>query len=87
MLDKCDYSYNHNFSYQKFLLTPNFETRLRLHINFYIIGRPFNVYTFCNLYTEILSYSKATNICEMGNNPDSHLVRVLFCLFLYLRSN
>ena len=40
----------------------DFETRSRLQINFYQMGRPFNMYTIISMYTEILSYSTATHI-------------------------
>ena len=32
------------FLIKKVLLQPNFETRPRLHINLYIMGRPFSMY-------------------------------------------
>ena len=32
----------------------NFDARSRLHINFYIMGHPFNMYTIISMYTEIL---------------------------------
>ena len=51
------------------------------------MGRPFNMYTIISMYTEILSYSRTTDICWMENNPDGHLLKFLVCLFLYLESN
>ena len=51
------------------------------------MSRPFNNYTIINMYTEILSYRRATYICWMENNPADHLLKVLICLFLYLESN
>ena len=45
------------------------------------------MYTIISMYTEILSYSRATHICWMENNTDGHLLKVLVCLFLYLESN
>ena len=42
------------FLIKKVLLQPNFKTRSRLHINFYIMSHPFNMYATINMYTEIL---------------------------------
>ena len=39
---------------KKFFFNQNFETRSRLHIKFYIMGYPFNMHTFIDMYTEIL---------------------------------
>ena len=50
------------------------------------MGHPFNVYTIINIYTEILSNSRATQIYWMENNPDGQLLKVLVFLFLYLES-
>ena len=47
----------------------------------------FSMYTIISMYTEILSYSRATHICWMESNPDGHLLKVLVCLFLYLKYN
>ena len=58
-----------------------------MHINLYIVGRPFNMYTIISMYTEILSYSRAIHICWIENNHNGHLSKVLVCLFLYLESN
>ena len=38
------------------------------------MGRPFNMYTVISMYTEILSYNRATDICWIENNPDGHLL-------------
>ena len=43
-----------SFLSKKFYFNQNFETRSRLHINFYIMGHPFNMYTIISMYTEIL---------------------------------
>ena len=52
------------------------------------MGRPFNTFTIIiSMYTEIFSFSRATHISWMENNPDGHLLKVLVCLFLYLESN
>ena len=51
------------------------------------MGRPFSMYAIISMYTEILSYSRATHIYWMENNSDGHLLKVLVCLFLYLESN
>ena len=51
------------------------------------MDRPFSMYTIINMYTEILSYSRAAHIYWMENSPDGHLLKVLVCLFLYLESN
>ena len=51
------------------------------------MGRPFSMWTIIGLYTEILSYSRASYICWMENNPDGHLLKVFVFLFLYLESN
>ena len=52
------------------------------------MGRPFNTLTIIiSMYTEIFSFSRATHISWMENNPDGHLLKVLVCLFLYLESN
>ena len=45
------------------------------------------MYTISSMYTEILFYSRVTHICWMENNPDAQLLKVLVCLFLYLKSN
>ena len=37
---------------KKFCFSQNFETRSILHINFYIMGHPFNMYTNISMYTE-----------------------------------
>ena len=51
------------------------------------MGRPFNTFTIIiSMYTEILSFSRATHISWMENNPDGHLLKVLVSLFLYLES-
>ena len=75
-----------SFLSKKFYINQNFETRSRLHINLSIMGRPFNIYTIISMYTEILFYIRATDICWMENNPDGHLLKVVVCLFLYLKS-
>ena len=41
------------------------------------MGRPFSMYTIIYMYTEILSYNRAIDICWMENNPDGHLLKVL----------
>ena len=71
MLDKWDYSCNQNLSYEKSFAPTKLRNKIQLHINLYIMGCPFNMYTIISMYTEILSYSRATNICCMENNPDS----------------
>ena len=76
-----------SFLSKKFCFKQNFETRLRLHINLYIIGRPFNIWKIISMYTEMLLQSRATHICRMEKNPDGHLLKVLVRLFLYLESN
>ena len=70
MLDKWDYSCNQNLSYKKSFASINLWNKIKLHINLYIIGCPFIMYTIISLSTEILSYSRATNICWMENKPD-----------------
>ena len=50
------------------------------------MGRSFSMCTIISMYKEILSYSRATNICWM-ENPDGQLLKILVCLFLYLESN
>ena len=70
MLDKWDYSCNQNLSYKKSFAPINLRNKIKLHLNLYIMGCPFNMYTIIGMYTEILSYSRATKICWMGNNPD-----------------
>ena len=47
---------------KEILLQPNFETRSRLHINLYMMGRPFGMYAIIRMHTEILSYSRVTHI-------------------------
>ena len=70
MLDKWNYSCNQNLSYRKSFVSTKLWNKIKLHINLYIIGCPFIMYTIISMYTEILSYSRATNICWMENNPD-----------------
>ena len=43
-----------SFLSKKLCFNQNFEIRSRLHINFYIMGYPFNMYTIISMYTEIL---------------------------------
>ena len=70
MLDKWDYSCNQNLSYKKSFASTKLWNKIKLYINLYIMGCPFTVYTAISMYTEILSYSRATNICWVENNPD-----------------
>ena len=70
MLDKWDYSCNQNLSYQNSFASTKLWNRIKLHINLYIMGCPFSMYILLSMYTEILSYSRATNICWMENNLD-----------------
>ena len=37
-----------------FCFNQNFETKSRLHIDFYIMGHPLNMYKIISMYTEIL---------------------------------
>ena len=48
------------------------------------MGRPFSKYTVINICTEILFYTRATQIYWIENKPGGHLLKVLVCLFLYL---
>ena len=70
MLDKWDYSCNQNLSYKKSFASTKLWNKIKLHINLYIMDCPFSMYTIISMYTEILSCSRATNICWMENNPD-----------------
>ena len=70
MLDKWDYSCNQNLSYKKSFASTKLWNKIKLHINLYIMGCPFSMYTIISMYTEILSYSRATNICWMENPDD-----------------
>ena len=70
MLDKWDYSCNQNLSHKKSFASTKLWNKIKLLINLYIMGCPFSMYTIISMYTEILSYSRATNICWMENNPD-----------------
>ena len=74
MLDKWNYSCNQNLSYRKSFVSTKLWNKIKLHINLYIIGCPFIMYTIISMYTEILSYSKATNIYWMDNNPNGKRV-------------
>ena len=69
-----------SFLSKKFCFNQNFETRRRLHINLYIMGRPFNMNTIISMYTEI-------TFAEWRTTTYGHLLKVLVCLFLYLESN
>ena len=51
------------------------------------MDRPFSMSTIISMYTEILSYSRATHICWMENKPNGHLLKVLVSLFFYLEFN
>ena len=42
------------FLIKKVSLQPNFETRSRLHINLYIMGRPFSMYIIISIYTDLI---------------------------------
>ena len=55
------------------MLQPNFETRSSC-INLYIMVCPFSMYTIISMYIKILSYSRATNICWIENNPNGNRV-------------
>ena len=70
MLDKWDYSCNQNLSCKNSFASTKLWNKIKLHINLYIMGCTFSMYTVISMYTEILSYSRATNICWMENNPD-----------------
>ena len=70
MLGKWDYSCNQNLSYKNFFASTKLWNKIKLHINLYIMGSPFSSYTIIRMYTEILSYSRATNIFWMENNTD-----------------
>ena len=70
MLDKWDYSCNQDLSYEKYFASTKLWNKIKLHINFYIMDCPFSMYTIINMYTEILSYSRAANICWMENKTD-----------------
>ena len=67
MLDKWDYSCNQNLSYKKSFVSTKLWNKIKLHINLYITGSPFSMYTIISMYTEILS-----NICWMDNNHDGN---------------
>ena len=43
-----------SFLSKKFCFNQNFETISRLHVDFYIMGHPFNMHTTIGMYTEIL---------------------------------
>ena len=45
---------SNSFLSKIFYFNQNFETRSRLHKDFYIMGHPFNMYTIISMYTEIL---------------------------------
>ena len=64
---------------KKVLLQPNFETRSRLHMNFCIMGRPFSMYIVISIRTEILSYSRATHICEKYPKGIGKPRKLIFC--------
>ena len=42
------------FLIKKVSLQPNFETRSRLHINLYIMGRPFSMYIIISMHTNLI---------------------------------
>ena len=42
------------FLIKKVSLQPNFETRSRLHINLYIMGRPSSMYIIISMYTDLI---------------------------------
>ena len=70
MLDKWSYSCNQNISYKKSFASTKLWNKMKLHINLYIMGCPSSMYIIISMYTEILSHSRATNICWKENNPD-----------------
>ena len=70
MLGKWDYSCNQILSYKKSFASTKLWNKIKVHVNLYIMGCPFSIYTIISMYTEILSYSRANNICWMENNPD-----------------
>ena len=46
------------------------------------MDRRFSMYTIISMCKGILSYSRATNIFLLDNNPDDHMLKVLACLFV-----
>ena len=74
MLDKWGDSCNQNLSYKKGFAATKLWNKIKLHINIYIKGCLFSMSTIISMYTEILSYSRPTNICQMENNPDGKRV-------------
>ena len=44
-----------SFFSKKFCFNQNFETKSRLHIDFYIMGHPIKMYTIISMSIEILS--------------------------------
>ena len=42
------------FLIKKVSLQPNFETKSRLHINLYIMGRPFSMYIIISMHTDLI---------------------------------
>ena len=73
-----------SFLSKKFCFNQNFQTRSRLHINLYILGRPFNMHVYWDLILEWSDSHLLTHICWIENNPDGYLLKLLVCLFLYL---
>ena len=39
---------------KKVSLQPSFETRSKLHINIYIMGRPFSMYIIISMHTDLI---------------------------------
>ena len=72
MLDKWNYSCSQKLSYKKSFASTKLSNKIKLHINLYIMSfsMSFSMYTIISMYTEVLSYTRATNICWMENNPD-----------------
>ena len=42
------------FLIKKVSLQQNFETRSRLHVNLYTMGRPFSMYIIISIYTDLI---------------------------------
>ena len=52
------------------MASTRFWNKIKLHIYLYIMGCPLSIYAIISMYTEILFYSRVTNIYWMENNPD-----------------
>ena len=87
-MDKWHYCCNQNLSYQKrFALNKTLKQDRHLLLNFYMMGRSFNMYTI--LACILRSYFRVERLTfsEWRATLIDHLLKVLVCFFWYFEPN